>query len=126
MKKKKLKLKKETKKSIAIVINMILIILGILGYISHIKEFGRFDFQYYTLDCNLFAMIVEMILIYYMTLEDKVPKWVQLLKYMSILALVVTFFNKLIKKDKANAPPKIVTVHKTEMCHGLDLTLRNG
>ena len=91
MKKKKLKLKKETKKSIAIVINMILIILGILGYISHIKEYGRFDFQYYTLDCNLFAMIVEMILIYYMTLEDKVPKWVQLLKYMSVLALVVTF-----------------------------------
>ena len=88
---KKQKKKVELKKNLSIIINMLLIILGIIGFIETIEMLGKFDIKYYTQDSNLLAIFVEMLYIYFLVVKEKVPKWVQVLKYIATLSLVITF-----------------------------------
>lgn len=88
---KKQKKKIELKKNISIIVNMALIILGLIGFIETIKILGKFDIKYYTLDSNLLAIVVELLYLYFVVVEEKIPRWLQLLKYVVVLSLVITF-----------------------------------
>ena len=88
---KKQKKKIELKKNISIIINMVLIILGIIGFIETIRMLGKYDITYYTLDSNLLAIFVEILYLYFLVIKEKIPRWLQLLKYIATLSLVITF-----------------------------------
>lgn len=89
--KKKLKKKIELYKSIGIILNMLLILFGLLGFIESVKLFGKFDLKYYTQDSNLLAIFVEMLFLYFIIVEEKAPKWLAILKYIATLSLTITF-----------------------------------
>ena len=79
------------KKSIAIGLNALLVIMGIAGFVLTVRDIGFFDFQYYTQDSNLLSLIASCFLLYYLVKGKKVPRNVTLLKYMSVVSLSVTF-----------------------------------
>ena len=45
------------KKSIAIGLNALLVIMGIAGFVLTVRDIGFFDFQYYTQDSNLLSLM---------------------------------------------------------------------
>ena len=79
------------KKKYAIISNIILVVLELIGLILTITKNKTFMIQYYTQDSNLFALIVSSIYLYYLVEKEKVPKIIDLLKYTSVLCLTITF-----------------------------------
>lgn len=89
--KKKQKKRMELNKTISIILNMILVFMGMIGFIETIKLLGKFDIKYYTQQSNLIAIFVELLYLYFITIEERVPKWLKLLKYIAVLSLIITF-----------------------------------
>ena len=78
------------KKNYAITLNIILIILEVIGLIVTLVDNHKLDIQYYTIDSNVFALIVSTIYLYYL-LKDKESKLISIIKYTSVLCLSITF-----------------------------------
>ena len=75
------------KDNVAIVLNILLIVLEIIALAITIDLIGL-DLTYYTVDANLFALISAIL---FLTLKKRIPKAVDILKYSSTLALLITF-----------------------------------
>lgn len=74
----------------AYALNLIIIILELVGITMSLVCYGKFDLTYYTQDSNLLGLISAFIYIVYLK-KDNIPKWVSILKYISVLCLTVTF-----------------------------------
>ena len=53
--------------------------------------FHKFQFEYYTLDSNLFAFIIGCIYVLYLNKEKKIPRWLQITRMMTLMSLMLTF-----------------------------------
>ncbi len=78
------------KRKVAIALNAILVLLEIIGVILTVRTIGYIDVAYYTEDSNLLSLVISVIFLVYL-LKGKVPKYVSIIKYMSVLCLMVTF-----------------------------------
>ena len=74
-----------------IILNTLLIILEIIGLIVNIKTMHTIPIEYYTIDSNIFALIVTIINLIYILNNKKRPKWLDILYHMAVLGLTITF-----------------------------------
>lgn len=97
----------DKKDIVALAINIILVVIGLIGLIETIIGFGNPALEYYTQLSNYFALISATIYTVYLYKSIKgkakgnnnnkeikattIPKWVSILKYSSTLSLLVTF-----------------------------------
>ena len=97
----------DKKNIVALALNIILIVIGLIGLIGTIIGFGNPALEYYTQLSNYFALISATIYTVYLYKNIKgktkeknnnkeiknttIPKWVSILKYSSTLSLLVTF-----------------------------------
>ena len=97
----------DKKDIVALAINIILVVIGLIGLIETIIGFGNPALEYYTQLSNYFALISATIYTVYLYKNIKgktkeknnnkeiknttIPKWVSIIKYSSTLSLLVTF-----------------------------------
>ena len=84
------------KKKIALIVNIILVVAEIIGFILVATENGISSLKYYTPDSNIFVLVAAMLyVIYYFRSEkaqnDEIPYYVGLLKYIASCVVTVTF-----------------------------------
>lgn len=78
-------------KKIGIILNIIIIVMEIIGIVTHIIYNSNFDLQYYTHVSNLLNLIASCIFLFYVLRNKGLPKWASILKYTATVALTVTF-----------------------------------
>ena len=97
----------DKKDIVALAINIILVVIGLIGLIETIIGFGNPALEYYTQLSNYFALISATIYTVYLYKNIKgktkeknnnkeiknttISKWVSIIKYSSTLSLLVTF-----------------------------------
>ena len=79
------------KNKLSIIMNLILVLLEVLGLIMTIKIYNKIPLEYYTELTNLYTLIITSIYLYYLITNKKIPKLIQILKYISVLDLTITF-----------------------------------
>ncbi|MBP5332378.1 MAG: hypothetical protein J6Y89_11065 [Lachnospiraceae bacterium] len=85
-----------TKKLLALSLNLLIFILGILGCVSEFAHGGLPIVRFYTFDSNFIGMISSGILSAFLIInfindKKKPPKWAIMFKYLSAAVLSVTF-----------------------------------
>lgn len=75
---------------LAMYFNILVILFELFGFIPTIMA-NAMDYTFYTLDSNLLALFAAIIYLLYLIRNKKIPKWVSILKYTSVLSLMVTF-----------------------------------
>lgn len=73
-----------------IILNILFLLCEIIGLVLTLIVTHTFQFEYYTEDSNLFALIVGIIYLFYLILNKKIPRWLQILRLSSIIGLVLT------------------------------------
>lgn len=79
------------KRNIQIIINLMLIILEIIGFMLVIHEFGAKTFEYYTEDSNFLLLISSIIIIPYLLSDRQLPSWFNSMRYVSVVSTTLTF-----------------------------------
>ena len=83
------------KKRLLYIVSFLLIIFEIIGIVLNYRDVGTFGIDYYTEDSNILALFTALVYVGYLY-QGKVPKWVNNLKFISTVALTVTFIVVLI------------------------------
>ena len=78
------------RRSKAIFINIVLIILEIIGIIMGFIEGGVPVFKYYTQESNILCLISSIIVLFYLIKNKKYSKSVSLFRYISVVCLTIT------------------------------------
>lgn len=71
--------------------NILIIFFEIIGFILAINSFSYNIFEYYTQDSNLLVLISSILYLIYIISNKKVPYFIELLKYTSVVSITVTF-----------------------------------
>ena len=79
------------KNKIAIILNILIIILEIVGLVISTKSGGRLLIEYYTEDSNILLLIAASIYTLYLLNKKKIPRWLSILKHMAVLGVAITF-----------------------------------
>ena len=74
-----------------LIINIIFICSESLAIILTCNLLHKFQFEYYTLDSNLFAFIIGCIYVLYLNRKKKIPRWLQITRMMTLMSLMLTF-----------------------------------
>ena len=84
-----------TKLKFALVINLAIVLLEIVGLILSVQRHGTGVFMFYTENSNYFALIVSIIFSVFACMELKqrktIPKWVKVLRHTTTVCLSITF-----------------------------------
>lgn len=75
----------------SIIFNILLILLEVIAFTLILNTTSKINFQFYTEDSNILALISSIIYIYFLCINKKIPRWVQLFKYMTTIGLTLTF-----------------------------------
>ena len=81
-----------SKKRIAIILNIFIVIFEIIGLLLTYKANSRIAIEYYTEDSNILGLISSLLLLIFLLGNKKIPKWLKLFKYSTTICLTVTFF----------------------------------
>lgn len=84
-------MEKKQLNSIALVINLTIIVLELIGFILAIKELGIETIIYYTEDSNFLVLIASILFSYYLIRQREIPKWLSILKYIAAVSVTITF-----------------------------------
>lgn len=79
------------KRNISLILNILIIILEIIGFIITLNNNGRIGIEYYTEDSNILMLITSIIFTFYLLFNKKIPNYLKLLKYTATICLTVTF-----------------------------------
>ena len=74
-----------------LIINIIFILSESLAIILTCNLTHKFQFEYYTLDSNLFAFIIGCIYVLHINRKKKIPRWLQISRMMTLMSLMLTF-----------------------------------
>lgn len=78
----------------ALVINLIIIVLEIVGVVLSVRRHGVKVFHFYTENSNYFALLVSFVFcvhcIVALLRKTRIKKWILLLRYVSTVCLVIT------------------------------------
>ena len=74
-----------------IVFNILFLICELVGLGIIMLSTNGLLFEYYTVDSNLFALIVTLVYLYFVCRNKKINKVVYLLRLMSLVSLMITF-----------------------------------
>ena len=79
------------KKKLYLIINILIVILELISFITIYKNNNHISIEYYTEESNILAFITCTIFTIYLIFNKKIPKWLVLLKYTSTICLTLTF-----------------------------------
>ena len=79
------------KRKMSLIINTLIVVLEIIGFIISYVHYNRLAFEFYTEDSNMLALIVSLLFVIFLFKKKDMPYWLRLLKYSSIICLTVTF-----------------------------------
>jgi hypothetical protein len=77
-------------RKISLIINLILIILEIVGFILVINEIGIKTLEYYTEDSNFLLLLSSALFLIYLCLDREFPSWLKTLRYISVVSTTLT------------------------------------
>ena len=77
-------------KNINIIINLLIVILEIIGFILVFNELGINSFEYYTEDSNLLLLISSSIFLIYLIKNKELPSWFKSLRFAAIVSTTLT------------------------------------
>ena len=77
-------------KHINIIINLLIIILEIIGFVLVFKEMGITSLEYYTEDSNLLLLLSSIILLTYISKNNELPSWFKSFRYIAIVSTTLT------------------------------------
>jgi len=78
-------------KKLSIITNILIVILEIIGLIVTYKTNNRIAIEYYTEDSNILMLISSTLFLVYIFLNKKVPRFIELFKYMTTICVTITF-----------------------------------
>lgn len=79
------------KKSISIILNLLIVILEIIALFMTINYHHRYPIEYYTEDSNLLLLISSFLFLISSLLNKKIPTYLKMLKYLSTIGVTLTF-----------------------------------
>ncbi len=74
-----------------IVFNILFLICELVGLGIIMLGGNKSLFEYYTVDSNLFALIMTVVYLYFVCTDKKISKAIYLLRLMSLVSLMITF-----------------------------------
>ena len=74
-----------------IVFNLLFLVCELVGLGIIMLGGNKSLFEYYTVDSNLFALIMTVVYLYFVCTDRKINKAVYLLRLMSLVSLMITF-----------------------------------
>ena len=82
---------KITHKNINIIINLLIVILEIIGFVLVFKELGITSLEYYTEDSNLLLLLSSIIILIHISKNKELPLWFKSFRYIAITTHYVLF-----------------------------------
>ncbi len=79
------------KKQMSLILNMLIIIFECIGFIVTMFTNNRINFEYYTEDSNILALLASTLYVLFILASKKLPKWLSTLKYLATICLTITF-----------------------------------
>ena len=79
------------KRKISLIMNILIVILELIGFVLLFKNQGGIAFQYYTEDSNILLFITSLIFTIHLFTNKKIPRWLSMLKYISTIGVTLTF-----------------------------------
>ena len=79
------------KKKVSLILNVLIVILEIIGFIVTYKINSKISYVYYTEDSNILALFTCLIFVCFLLTNKKIPKWLSIMKYISTICLSITF-----------------------------------
>lgn len=80
---------------VALIVNLLIVALEIVGVVLSVQKYGLGVFQFYTENSNYFALIVSAIFcvacIVSLARHIPIPNWVHILRYIATACLTLTF-----------------------------------
>lgn len=80
------------KKKISLILNILLLVLEVIGFIVLFKSGYSLQYEFYTEDSNILGLFSSLLLVICMLSKEKTPRWVHILKYMATIGLSLTLF----------------------------------
>ena len=77
--------------SAALIINLTIIVLEVIGFVLAINELGMDTVIYYTENSNFLVLIASILFSYYIIKQKEIPKWLSILKYIATVSVTITF-----------------------------------
>ena len=81
---------KITHKNTNIIINLLIVILEIIGFVLVFKELGITSLEYYTEDSNLLLLLSSIILLIQISKNNEMPSWFKSFRYIAIVSTTLT------------------------------------
>ena len=78
------------KKKMSLLLNVLIIIFEVIALIMNLHNNGLL-IEYYTVDSNMLALVSSLIYFVYLILDEKMPRWLEIFKYMTTICLSITF-----------------------------------
>lgn len=79
------------KRKLSIIFNILIIVFELIGFIITFNNNGRIPVEYYTEDSNILAFFTSLIFVIYLCINKEIPKYLKILKYISVVCLTITF-----------------------------------
>ena len=81
---------KITHKNINIILNLLIVILEIIGFVLVFKELGITSLEYYTEDSNLLLLLSSIIILIHISKNKELPLWFKSFRYIAIVSTTLT------------------------------------
>ena len=81
---------KITHKNTNIIINLLIVILEIIGFVLVFKELGITSLEYYTEDSNLLLLLSSIIILIHISKNKELPLWFKSFRYIAIVSTTLT------------------------------------
>ena len=78
-------------KNVQILINILIIILEITGFILLVKEEGFIDISYYTEDSNIILLFSSILILIYLIQDKELPSWLKSFRFLAVVSVTTTF-----------------------------------
>lgn len=78
-------------RKLQIIINILIIILEIIGFILVINMIGVKSLEYYTEDSNFLLLLSSILFLVYLSLNKEFPSWLKTFRFIAIVSTTLTF-----------------------------------
>ena len=78
-------------KRYSLILNILIIIFEIIGFLFTYVNNHSILIQFYTEDSNILALVTSCLFVYFLLSNKKLPKWLNTLKYISTTCVTITF-----------------------------------
>ena len=73
-------------RKLQIIINILIIILEIIGFVLVINQIGVKSLEYYTEDSNFLLLLSSILFLVYLSLDKEFPSWLQSFRFIAIVS----------------------------------------